>query len=200
MNEKSDFEVEELVREEKHEGGMLPFLWEVVKFVFLAVIIVVPIRVFIAQPYIVSGSSMVPTFESGDYLIVDQLSYRFENPKRGDVVVFRYPRDPSKFFIKRVIALPHETIDIQKGVVTIKNEGHPEGIHIEEAYNKSLFNATITKTLDEEEYFVMGDNRDASLDSRSWGALSQKLIVGRAFLRLFPVTNISYLPGFVSYQ
>lgn len=178
---------------------MLPFLWEVIKFVVLAVIIVVPIRVFIAQPYVVSGASMTPTFGSGDYLIVDQLSYRFEEPRRGDVIIFRFPQDPSKFFIKRVIALPQETIHVQRGVITIKNGEHPDGIHIEEPYNKSPFNATMTKTLNEGEYFVMGDNRSASFDSRSWGALHEKLIVGRAFLRLFPFTDVSYLPGSISY-
>ncbi len=191
---------ETLFVKEKEGGGFWSFLWEVAQFAFLAVIIVVPIRVFIAQPYIVSGASMSPTFESGDYIIVDQLSYRFENPERGDVIIFRYPVDPSKFFIKRIIGLPRETIDIQKGIVTIKNEEYPEGARIEEPYNKPPFNDTITKTLNDGEYFVMGDNRHQSLDSRSWGALPLKLIAGRAFLRLFPVTDISYLPGFTSYQ
>src|SRR3989338_3132721 len=118
---------EELAQNEKQENSIKSFLLEVAKFVFLALIIVVPVRVYVAQPYIVSGTSMIPTFENGDYLIVDQLSYRLHEPERGDVVVFRYPNDPSKFFIKRIIALPNETLEIESGNITIKNTASPEG-------------------------------------------------------------------------
>ena len=183
---------------EKEEGSLSSFAGEVIKFAFLALIIVVPVRVYVAQPYIVSGDSMVPTFENGDYLIVDQISYRFNEPERGDVIIFRYPNDPKKFFIKRIIALPHETLEIKNGHVAVKNEATPDGFELAEPYNKSFFNDTITKTLGDEEYFVMGDNRAQSLDSRSWGALPRELLVGRALMRLFPITDISYLPGSVA--
>ncbi|MAG12861.1 signal peptidase I [bacterium] len=183
----------------KEKDDLISFFTEVVKFVFLALIIVVPIRVFVAQPYIVSGNSMIPSFHNGDYLVVDQLSYRFKEPERGDVIIFRFPNDTSKFFIKRIIALPNETIEIEKGVVTIINEVQPDGVIIGEPYNESLFRDTMTTVLGEDEYFVMGDNRIASLDSRSWGVLSRELVIGRTFVRLFPVTDISFIPGAVVY-
>ena len=93
---------------EKSSFKKSDFIWETVKFAIFALVIVLPIRIYIAQPFIVSGSSMDPTFDNGHYLIVDQLSYRFEKPKRGEVIIFKYPNDPSKFFIKRIIGLPGE--------------------------------------------------------------------------------------------
>src|SRR3989344_2947651 len=100
-------------------------LAEIVRFSIIAILIVIPIRAFIAQPFIVSGASMEETFQSGEYLIVDQVSYHFDSPHRGEVVVFRYPRDPSKFFIKRVIGEPGDTVSIVDGAITIKNEASP---------------------------------------------------------------------------
>jgi len=173
------------------------FLAEVLKFSLLALLIVLPIRVFVAQPYIVKGSSMHPTFEDGQYLIVDQLSYKFDQPARGDVVIFRYPEDPSKFFIKRIIALPRETIEIKGETVIIKNGGHPEGMILREPYvDENLSWAdSIVKTLGINQYFVMGDNRSASSDSRVWGPLPDENIVGRAVVRLFPVSDADVFPG-----
>ena len=194
MDNKEDFPKNVELANDKKESWQ-SFLGEVFQFALIALLIVVPIRTFIAQPYIVSGSSMVPTFESGDYLIVDQLTYRFEDPKRGDVIVFRYPQDPSKFFIKRVIGLPNETLQIINGIVTVKNTEHPEGFKVSEPYIKTTFDATMTKTLGETEYFVMGDNRSNSLDSRSWGALPKDLLIGRAIVRLFPISTASLFPG-----
>lgn len=189
--------MEEEMKQGKQKSELGLFFWEIVKFVFLALIIVVPIRVYVAQPYIVSGNSMVPTFQNGDYLIVDQLTYRFEDPKRGDVIVFRYPRDTSKFFIKRIIGLPGETVELKSGIITIRNASAPEGFIVQETYDTSFFDDTMTITLTNGEYFVLGDNRIASLDSRSWGALPEELLVGRAFVRLFPFTAISLFPGSV---
>lgn len=174
---------------------------EIIQFSIIAIIIVVPIRMFIAQPFIVSGDSMVETFESGQYLIVDQLSYYFDDPARGDVIVFRYPRDPSKFFIKRVIGLPGDTIKIEDSKITIFNEEHLDGVTLDEPYVKSMQAAPLfEEILGDREYFVMGDNRDRSSDSRSWGVLQEERIVGRAFLRLFPPQTIEYLPGKVADQ
>ncbi len=173
-------------------------LTEIVRFSLIAILIVIPIRMFIAQPFIVSGASMDNTFHSGEYLIVDQVSYYFNDPARGDVVIFRYPRDPSKFFIKRIIGTPGDTITIENDQVSIYNDEHPEGFILEEPYIKSMApNQKMTETLGEREYFVMGDNRDQSSDSRSWGILQEERIVGRALVRLFPPGMISYLPGSV---
>lgn len=169
---------------------------EIIRFAVLAIIIVVPIRMFIAQPFIVSGASMDTTFENGQYLIVDQLSYYFDDPARGDVIVFRYPRDPSKFFIKRVIGLPGDTVIIEDAEVIIKNELYPNGLILDETYVKSMAVAgPQTEVLGPREYFVMGDNRDHSSDSRVWGALQKERIVGRAWARLFPPQAIDFLPG-----
>lgn len=152
---------------------------------------------FVAQPFIVSGASMETTFSTGQYLIVDQLTYRFEEPKRGDVIIFRYPKDPSKYFIKRVIGLPGDRIEIQGNVVTIFNGEFEDGITLDEApYVLHMNpNTTLTETLGDNEYFVMGDNRDASSDSRMWGVLQRDKIIGRAFLRLFPLTSMEVFPG-----
>lgn len=169
---------------------------EMVRFALIALIIVIPIRLFIAQPFIVSGASMEDTFHSGEYIIVDQVSYYFHPPKRGDVIIFRYPRDPSKFFIKRVIGLPGETINITNNTVLISNKTNPQGFTLDESYIKSMQPGTrLTKKLAPEEYFVMGDNRDQSSDSRTWGVLPQEKIIGRALLRLFPPQTLDYLPG-----
>ncbi len=172
-----------------------PFV-ELVRFSIIAILIVVPVRLFIAQPFIVSGASMADTFQSGDYLIVDQVSYHFSEPQRGDVVIFRYPKDPSKHFIKRIIGIPGDTITILGDTVTISNVNQPEGITISEPYILSMSGDTsLTETLGEREYFVMGDNRDHSSDSRAWGVLQRERIVGRAWLRLFPPTSAAFLPG-----
>ena len=139
---------------------------------------------------------MEETFQSGEYLIVDQLTYYFEAPKRGDVVIFRYPRDPSKFFIKRVIGMPGDTINIDGNIVKIKNKTYPEWTVLDEPYVKKMqLTTNLTKVLGSGEYFVMGDNRDSSSDSRTWGVLEQKKIVGRALLRLFPISDIDIFPG-----
>ncbi len=148
---------------EEKRGGF----WDFIKFAAIAVLIVVPIRMWIAQPFIVYGSSMEPTFKNGDYLIVDELSYRFRPPKKDEVVIFRYPLNQSVYFIKRIVGLPGETIDVD-GKKTLLKDG---------------------------EYFVEGDNRDASSDSRVWGPVSKKLIVGRALVRLWPINQIQVLPG-----
>ncbi len=182
----------EHTKEAKKEGVFA----EIVRFSLIALLIVLPIRLFVAQPFIVSGASMETTFSTGQYLIVDQLTYHFEEPKRGEVIVFRYPKDPSKFFIKRIIGIPGDTINITGQKVTVTNAQHQGGIVLNESYIRGMKpSSELTEVLGEGEYFVMGDNRDASSDSRSWGVLQRANIVGRAFLRLFPVTTIGVFPG-----
>lgn len=174
-------------------------LTEIIRFSIIAILIVIPIRMFIAQPFIVSGASMDNTFHNGEYLIVDQVTYHFNTPTRGDIVIFRYPRDPSKFFIKRIIGVPGDTVHIEQNSVKIINSAYPEGFILDEPYIKSMAPTPkpVIENLGEREYFVMGDNRDQSSDSRSWGVLQEERIVGRAFLRLFPPGKVSYLPGAV---
>lgn len=173
------------------------FFKEIVKFTLIALAIVIPIRTYIAQPFIVSGASMDPTFTTGEYLIVDQLSYNFEDPKRGDVIIFKYPVDPKTFFIKRIIGLPGETVSVRRGVPTIYNEENPDGLTLDEDYISDEHQKieTFEVVLKDGEYFVMGDNRAESSDSRIWGPLDEKYIIGRPLIRLFPVTNISVFPG-----
>ncbi|MEK7635052.1 MAG: signal peptidase I [Patescibacteria group bacterium] len=169
--------------------------WELIRYAFIALIIVIPFRIFIAQPYIVEGSSMDPTFKNGDYLIVDQLSERFHDPARESVVIIRYPKDPSKFFIKRLIAFPRERVEINNGVVTVYNDDNKEGIKLNGSYVVYGKNENFSKRLSFDEYFVMGDNRAGSSDSRIWGPVPKKYIVGVPVLRLLPLNKIGLQPG-----
>lgn len=180
-----------------HKSGKRPTLLsvvgEIVQFIIIGAVLYFGIRLYIAQPFIVSGSSMVPNFEHGDYLIIDELSYHMREPERGEVVVFRYPNDPSKYFIKRVIALPDETVSIANNKVSVKNSAGTEVLN--EPYVAGLTSGKLDRTLGPNEYFVMGDNREASSDSRSWGPVPREHIVGRALVRLFPIAQAQVLPG-----
>ncbi|MEN9405499.1 MAG: hypothetical protein RLY47_458 [Candidatus Parcubacteria bacterium] len=176
--------------EKKHD-----LLSELIRFALITLFIVLPIRIYIAQPFIVSGSSMDPTFKDGEYLIIDEISYRFQEPERGDVVVFRYPQDTTKFFIKRIIGLPGETVDVKDSIVTIEGVDGTSSFELDEAYLSHPTWSTSRIKLGDEEYFVMGDNRPASSDSRIWGALDENLIIGRVLTRLLPVKRIGLFPG-----
>ena len=179
---------------EDKKSGWQSF-WEMVRFAVLALLIVVPIRAFVAEPFIVSGSSMVPTFEDGDYLVIDKLSYELGDPQRYDVTVFHYPSDPSKFFIKRIIGLPNETVGIAGDIVTITNRDNPKGLVLDQPFVKNTSSSQTHMELKDNEYFVMGDNRRASSDSRYWGAVDRNLLTGRALVRLLPFNKINILPG-----
>ena len=170
------------------------FWRETVKFAIIALAIVLPFRYFIAQPFIVSGESMVPTFANGEYLIVDELTYRFvHNPERGDVVIFKYPYDQSKYFIKRIIGLPGETVMFRAGQVSVKNASST--VIVQEPYISTATGDEFVVNLKNNQYFVMGDNRSESSDSRIWGPLDKKFITGRALVRLLPFNKISLFPG-----
>lgn len=173
------------------------FLKEIVKFTLLAVAIVVPIRMYVAQPFIVSGASMNPTFADRQYLIVDQLTYHFQDVKREDVIILKYPLNPKTFFIKRVIGLPNETIVSRAGKITITNKDNPDGFIFDDKHvsPERKGHDDFNITLGDKEYFVMGDNRRESSDSRVWGALEEKYIVGKPFIRLFPLSKIAVSPG-----
>src|SRR5690606_17051105 len=130
--------------------------------------------------FYVKGASMEPNFYDHEYLIIDELSYRFRDPMRGEIVVFRYPRDPREYFIKRVVGLPGETVEITDGKVIISNAQYPNGLELEEEYLDGVPTDGKKKiTLGADEYFVLGDNRDESLDSRAFGPLTRDHIVGR---------------------
>ena len=172
---------------------------EFIRFFIIALAIIIPIRLYIMQPFVVSGLSMYPTFHDKDYLIVDKLSYEIGVPHRGDVVVFQYPNDPSKYFIKRMIGLPGERIVITAGKVTIYNTEHPDGLKLDEtSYVPDPQLDTVDRIVPADSYYVMGDNRKESYDSRGWGFVPKKLLTGRAFLRLYPFNAINVLPGKVT--
>lgn len=168
---------------------------ETVRFIVISLLVVFLIRHFIAQPFIVSGDSMVPTFQNGQYLIVDQLSYRFREPTRGDVIIMRYPLDPSKFFIKRIVGLPGETLQFDGTIITITPAGGRAPMVLNEPFIKNQNDEYLTVTLSNDEYYVLGDNRAASSDSRRWGPLPAKNIIGTPIVRLFPLGDIGWKPG-----
>ena len=139
---------------------------------------------------------MEPTFEDREYLIIDELSYYLRLPLRDEVVVFRYPKDPRQFFIKRIIGLPGERVEIHNGRITIFNTEFPKGFLLDEMYlsppNRPT-NPESVAIVPEGMYFVLGDNRDFSSDSRVWGMLERNLIVGKVFLRAWPFNRASIL-------
>ncbi len=190
------------------------FAW----YVILALALALFIRFFVAAPYVVSGASMEYTFDNWDYLITDRLSYRLTEPARGDVVVFCLPGSGEcslaqrivnkewqspRTLIKRVIGLPGETVSVSGGEVRIINAEHPEGFVLDEPYltpeNIGGPSGTNT-TLGSGEYFVMGDNRRVSSDSRVWGVLPRENILGHVLVRLFPLSHIGIFPGDATYS
>lgn len=170
-------------------------IWEWIKVIAIALAIAFIVRTFIAEPFVVDGASMDPTFKTGHFLIIDRVSYRFEEPKRGDIIVFVPPKDTSKFYIKRIIGLPNETITLNRGQVSVStgstttkiDEPYISDIH--RSYENGVY------VLGNDEYFVMGDNRVESSDSRVWGSLKRSAIVGRPMIRLFPINRINIYPG-----
>lgn len=172
------------------------FFWDLAKILGLSLIIIIPFRLFIAEPFVVSGSSMAPNFHNKDYLIIDRISYRRSEPQRGDVVVIKYPKDNRQYFIKRIIGLPGETLELKNGEVFIVSKEQPKGFIIQESYllkNTQTLGKPGPITLGSGEYYVFGDNRTASSDSRVWGILPEKNIVGRVWLRVFPLGGLGFI-------
>jgi len=168
------------------------FSVETIKIVVISLVVIIGIRAFVMQPFFVSGKSMEPNFYDGDYLIVDEISYRLGEPERGDVIIFHYPYNVKEYYIKRIIGLPGEKIKIKDNIIIIYNNENPEGFTIKE--NIYLSNDVLTigdyeKELKNDEYYVLGDNRTASADSRRWGVLEKRFIVGRAWIRAWPFSN-----------
>ncbi len=171
--------------------GLKPFLFELGEVVITALLIVSPIRMFVMSPYFVKGQSMEPNFHNNDYLLVDKLSYRIGEPRRGEVVVFKAP-DGISYYIKRIIGLPGETVEIENNTIVIFNQEHKEGMTLKETYlpREDIITDNIKIVLGEDEYFVLGDNRGASFDSRSWGNLKKAKIIGKVWLRLMPINDL----------
>jgi signal peptidase I len=178
-------------------------------WIIFPVIVVLILHNFVFQAYHVLGTSMVPTLHESDYLIISKLGYtqalvertfgknKVYIPARGEVVVFRYPKDPSKVFVKRVIGLPGERVVIKNGTVTVYNKANPNGFNPDKNYEKSDTQTLIDtdEVVQEGNIFVMGDNRTpgGSYDSREWGELPSSYIIGNAFLRLLPLDQVRVL-------
>lgn len=168
---------------------------ELIEFVAVIFAIFMAIKLFAAEPHRVTGSSMVPNFHDGDYIITNKLATKFSEPKRGEVIILEDPLDKTKVFIKRTIGLPGETLKLSNGKIYINGE------LLDELY---LPNGLLTPgggflkeggeaTIPQGNYFVIGDNRTNSSDSRTWGFLDKNLIIGQAFLRYWPLNKISLL-------
>lgn len=194
-NPKSQSTITEGPKQEIERRSFTDELREMFRILVISLIIVLPIRFFIAQPFIVRGASMEPTYHDGEYLIVDELSYRLSEPRRGDVIVFRYPHDPRQFYIKRIIGLPGETVVIHDGAVGVKTAGSDIATSLDENYLHAGVHTAPDKvvTLKPDELFVLGDNRPNSSDSRQWGTLREEYLVGRARIRLWPLMRMSFL-------
>lgn len=151
--------------------------------------IIIPVRYFLIQPFYVKGASMEPNFFDHEYLIIDEISYRFSEPERGDILVFHYPNEPKNYFIKRLVGLPGETVEVANGQVKIYNDEYPNGIVLDESkyLNDSYTAQTRRDTLKTDEYFVLGDNRASSLDSRFFGPIQEYEVVGRVWVRGWPL-------------
>lgn len=179
--------------------GTVIFIYDVFKTVATVLGVAFMIRFFLIQPFYVSGPSMNPTFENNQYIIVDQVTYRFRAPKRGDVVVFKWPQNVAISFIKRVIGTPGETVEVRNGRVYIYNQKNPNGKLLSEDYLNNVTTPTDTRrTLGKNEYFVMGDNRHNSSDSRIWGPVARHLIVGKVWVVIYPFEDFRSVPE-VSY-
>lgn len=188
-------------KEDHVPEGVGAFVWEVVKIFAFAAIIIIPIRLFLFQPFLVQGASMAPNFHSGEYVIVNEVGYKHvhiggmtlmpsrKELHRGDPVVFRFPQDPKTFFIKRIVGLPGERISVRGSVVTIFNDIYPDGFILKEEYLPGGMIVTMDDleyNITNDEYFVVGDNRNYSHDSRAWGPLHKDFVMGKVLVRIWP--------------
>lgn len=187
MNESQRSAVRRTVR------NSLEFLWEVLKVVIVVFAIIIPVRHYLIKPFYVRGASMEPNFHDYEYLVVDELSYRLREPARGEVVVLKDPLDPSQYFIKRIVGLPGEHIVVRDGAVRINGKKLDETQYLDSAVRTTGHDDV---TLQEDEYYLMGDNRPASLDSRVFGPLKKDEFVGRTWIRAWPLTDVKIFSPF----
>lgn len=169
------------------------FLLEVAKVVIVVFAIIIPVRHYLVKPFYVRGASMEPNFHDYEYLVIDELSYRFREPQRGEVVVLNDPMDPSQYFIKRIIGLPGEHLVIRDGVVRINGKILDESMYLEDSVRTTGHDDV---TLEDNEYYVMGDNRLASLDSRVFGSVDQSEFIGRTWIRAWPLNDMQIFTPF----
>lgn len=190
-----DIEVYQIRRESRQ--GLWSESLKLVRDIFLIIAVFVLLGVFVAQPVVVEGTSMLPELHDGERLLVNKLVYyKFQSVswghiERGDIIVFWYPKDPEKSYVKRVIGLPGETVEVSSGKILIN------GTELNESYLDTEHNQSLPsfppKKVDEHFYFVMGDNRDNSSDSRYWGLVPEKYIYGKAFFRYWNPSNIGFI-------
>lgn len=180
----------------------LIFGWEIFKVIVISLAIILPVRYYLIKPFYVKGASMEPSFHNREYLIINEISYRFEEPVRGDTIVFKYPVDPGQFFIKRIIGLPGERVIVSNGRVTIFNDEHPKGAELIEDYLPEGLRTLgdTDMTLGDTEYFLLGDNRPASLDSRAFGPVDRQFIVGKTLLRGWPLNEVGLVTNNLDYN
>lgn len=187
-----------LLEEDEAPSSLL--LW-----IISIIILVKLVQAFLIQPFIVDGASMLPTYHNQEFLLVDKLSYRIGFPSRGDVMIFKLYENinnpyEGKHLIKRVIGLPTERVVVRRGVTTIYNKKNPNGFVLDESfvsYKDVQKDADVT--LDAHHYFMMGDNRAQSYDSRDWGPLDEANIKGQVLFRVYPFSQLSYEPGRYSF-
>lgn len=184
---------------EEEQTGMqkfIQFVWDLLKVVTISLAIIIPVRYFLIQPFYVKGASMEPSFYDHEYLIIDEISYRLSAPGRGDIIVFKYPKDPSQYFIKRIVALPGEKVEISDNHVYVYSESGVKIMLDESEYLSDSAETSGNKswTLGPDEFYVLGDNREYSLDSRSFGPVYRDLIVGKVWLRGWPFWRIKTFP------
>lgn len=192
---------EQEVTKPKKQGGRIAsevfeFIWETAKVIIIALIIILPIRYYLVQPFFVKGLSMFPNFHDKEYILVDKWTYRTSRPQRGEVIVFRAPTNEKDFFIKRIIGLPGERVVVRSNTIRIYNDEFPDGFGLEERTylpESHITAGSIDRVLDEEEYFVMGDNREHSSDSRAFGPIMRDSFSGIAWLRLWPLDRIGFI-------
>jgi signal peptidase I len=179
---------------DEHKDKIARSIISTIKLMIISLVIILPVRYFLAQPFYVNGASMEPNFHNNEYLITEELSYFLNDPKRGDIIVFKYPENPNYNFIKRIIGLPGEKISFKNGQVMIHNNESLEGTILDEPYllpdTRTFTTNRSTYEIKEDEYFVMGDNRYYSEDSRSFGPIKKGLIIGRVSLRGWPLNRV----------
>lgn len=201
--------MEEQPKEERPAGiasEALEFIWETAKVVLMSLVIIIPVRYYLIQPFFVKGLSMVPNFHDQEYILVDKWTYRLGRPERGDAIIFKYPGNPKEYFIKRIIGLPGESVLVPgDNTVHIFNDRYPNGFTLNESGYLPKENPTYCSgnttwcgrkiTLKDDEYFVLGDNREHSSDGRFFGPVNKsQFFAGLAWLRLWPFSRISFIP------
>jgi len=185
------------------QGGFKLAALEFIKLALFAFITIFLVRYFLFKPFYVRGASMEPNFFDKEYLIIDEITYRWREPQRGEIIVFRYPGNRKEYFLKRIIALPGERVKIKNGGITIYNQEYPDGFVLDENIYlpPGLQNKPdVSYTLDNQHYFVMGDNRGSSFDSRYFGPVNKSEVVGRVFLRGWPLNRLRVFNKVLEYN